>query len=299
MNNEHCDQLVDYLNGTLSAEENRQFEEHLKTCDECREIADATGQLPYLSDPAEPPAGMKSRILSNVFAEESESADPADSGTIDGEPENRSSHSASSASSASSAAAGAAVGNRASSASHAESETSDRKPRNDERTNVVPMTGRGRKRNWVTPLIAAVLLVSLLGNVFAYMQLQEEPEQAAPEPAPTPPETAFQSVDLQPSEGFGGDATAAVIEEENGALNLVVTAEQLAALEGDQVYQVWLIEGDNPIPAGAFTTNADGEGATYFNIDNSTEEWDTIAITLEPQAGNELPQGEVVLSAGI
>ncbi len=161
------------------------------------------------------------------------------------------------------------------------------------------MTGRGRKRNWVTPLIAAVLLVSLLGNVFAYMQLQEEPEQAAPEPAPTPPETAFQSVDLQPSEGFGGDATAAVIEEENGALNLVVTAEQLAALEGDQVYQVWLIEGDNPIPAGAFTTNANGEGATYFNIDNNTEEWDTIAITLEPQAGNELPQGEVVLSAGI
>ena len=48
-----------------------------------------------------------------------------------------------------------------------------------------------------------------------------------------------------------------------------------------------------------FTTNANGEGATYFNIDNNTEEWDTIAITLEPQAGNELPQGEVVLSAGI
>ncbi len=292
MNNEHCDQLVDYLNGTLSADETRQFEEHLKTCDECREIADATGQLPYLSDPAEPPAGMKSRILSNVFAEESEN---------DGTPESGSSHTTSSASSASSAAAGAATGSKATSASQAESESSVRKPRNQERTNVVPMTSRSRKRNWMTPLIAAVLLLSLLGNAYAFMQLQEEQAAPVPEPEPTPiqPETAFQSIDLQPSEGFEGDATAAVIEEEDGALNLVVTAEQLASLEGDQVYQVWLIEGDNPIPAGAFTANADGEGATYFNIDDNTEEWDTIAITLEPQSGNELPQGEVVLSAGI
>ncbi|MCM3609987.1 anti-sigma factor [Planococcus sp. MERTA32b] len=261
MTNEHCDQLVDYLNGTLSAEETHQFEEHLKTCDECREIVDATGQLPYLSDPAEPPAGMKSRILSNVFAEEEDTA-------IEG-------------------------------TERVSPTVKDEKQVEEELPKVVPITDRKKKRVWWTPVIAAVLLLSLLGNAFAFMQLQQE--EAAPEPAPPPsePETAFQSVDLQPSEGFGGGATAAVIEEENGALNLVVTAEQLAALEGDQVYQVWLIEGDNPIPAGAFTTNANGEGATYFNIDNNTEEWDTIAITLEPQPGNELPQGEVVLSAGI
>ncbi|OHX51819.1 hypothetical protein BB776_02950 [Planococcus salinarum] len=279
MNNEHCDLLIDYLNGTLSDEETRQFEEHLKTCDECREIADATGQLPYLSEPAVPPAGMKSRILSNVFAEDV----ATDS---------------SSTSSASSAAAGATAGSKASSSSHAESESSDRKPRDEvEEEKVMQMTQPIRKRVWWTPAIAAVLLVSLLGNAYAFMQLQQE--QADPAPAPTQPETAFQSIDLQPSEGFDGDATAAVIEEQDGALNLVVTAEQLAVLEGEQVYQVWLIKGDTPIPAGAFTTNADGEGATYFNIDNNTEEWDTIAITLEPQPGNELPQGEIVLSAGL
>lgn len=271
MNNEHCDQLVDYLNGTLPEDETRQFEEHLKTCDECREIADATGQLPYLSDPAVPPEGMKSRILSNVFAEDSVTG-------------------ISSASSASSAAGG-----KASSDAQSESASKGRAPRDMNTSNVVPMNGRSRKRGWATPLIAAVLLASLIGNAYAFMQLQQEQEQATP----AEPETAFKSVDLQPSEGFNGGATAAVIEEQNGALNLVVTAEQLAALEGDQVYQVWLIQGDKPIPAGAFTTNADGEGATYFNIDNSTEEWDTIAITLEPQAGNDLPQGEVVLSAGI
>lgn len=279
MNNELCDELVDYLNGTLSIKETLEFEEHLKTCDDCREIVDATGQLPYLSDQAEPPAGMKSRILSNVFAE--------DSGALN------TSSSASTASAASSVA-----GSEAASSSHAESETSVRKAREENTANVVPITDRTKKRIWWTPAIAAVLLFSLLGNAYFFMQLQGQQEQTEPS-EPAAPETAFQSIDLQPSEGFDGGATAAVIEEENGALNLVVTAEQLAALEGDQVYQVWLIEGDNPIPAGAFTTNANGEGAALFNIDNNTEEWDTIAITLEPQAGNELPQGEVVLSAGI
>lgn len=257
MNNVHCDHLVDYLNGTLSIEETREFEEHLKTCDDCREISDATGQLPYLSDQAEPPAGMKSRILANVFEEEEESAPVMP-------------------------AAGPAQNDI----------NADRAPANPELT-VTPITDRKRKRVWWTPVIAAALLVSLLGNAYTFMQLQNE------EPAPTDPQTAFQSIDLQPSEGFGGGATAAVIKQENGALNLVVTAEQLAALEGEQVYQVWLIQGDNPIPAGAFTTNANGEGAAYFNIDNNTEEWDTIAITLEPHSGNELPEGEVVLSAGI
>lgn len=254
MNNELCEGLVDYLNGTLSIEETHEFEEHLKTCDECREIADATGQLPYLSDPVEPPAGMKSRILSNVFAEDE----------------------------------GAPAGMERTPVT-----TGNDKLLEEEQLKVVPITDRSKKRIWWTPLIAAGLLVSLLGNAYAFMQLQQE------QPAPTEPQTAFQSIDLQPSEGFEGGATAAVIEQENGTLNLVVTAEQLAALEGDQVYQVWLIEGDNPIPAGAFTANANGEGAAYFNIDNNTEEWDTIAITLEPQAGNELPQGEVVLSAGL
>lgn len=253
MNNEHCDQLVDYLNGTLSPEETRQFEEHLKTCDECREIADATGQLPYLSDPAEPPAGMKSRILSNVFAEDEKAVAGMERAPVT---------------------------------------TEDDKLFEEEQPKVVPITDRSKKRVWWTPAIAAVLLASLLGNAYTFMQLQQE------QPAPTEPRTAFQSIDLQPSENFSGDATAAMIEE-NGAMNLVVQAQQLAALEGDQVYQVWLLKDGQPIPAGAFTANANGEGATYFNIDNNTEDWDTIAITLEPEAGNETPQGEIVLSAGI
>lgn len=239
MTNMECDRLVDYLNGTLSANEIQQFEQHLKTCTECQEIAEATGELPYLADPVEPPAGMKARILSNVFEEKTGQDEPP-----------------------------AAL-----------------KPE----MAAIPLHKKKNRTNIWKPLIAAVLLVSLLGNAYAFLQLSDQDDA---------PETAIESIELKPNEAFAGTATAAMIEEK-GSLNLVVQAGQLAELDAGQVYQVWLIKDDKPIPAGAFSPNPNGEGASYHQLDESSTEWDTIAITLEPQAGNELPEGEIVLSAGI
>ena len=69
MTNVNCDQLIDYLNGTLNEQEQKQFEAHLAECPECRDIVDATGELPYLAEPVQPDAGMKARILDAVFDE--------------------------------------------------------------------------------------------------------------------------------------------------------------------------------------------------------------------------------------
>lgn len=240
MTNMDCERLVDYLNGTLSANEIQQFEKHMETCIECQEIVEATGELPYLADPVEPPAGMKARILSNVFEEEHKQDTPASALNPAMSP--------------------------------------------------IPLRKKKDKAQQMwKPLIAAVLLASLLGNAYAFMQLSDQQSGQ---------ETAIQSVELQPSETFSGTATAAMIEEE-GSVNLVVQADQLADLDASQVYQVWLIKDDKPIPAGAFSPNPNGEGASYYQLENNSGEWDTIAITLEPQAGNDSPQGEVILSSEI
>ncbi|MBT2572164.1 anti-sigma factor [Planococcus sp. ISL-110] len=239
MTNVDCDRLVDYLNGTLSEDEIEQFEEHVKTCTECQEIVEATGELPYLADPVEPPADMKARILSNVFEEKPEQNNPP-------------------------AALNPAM-------------------------SPIPLHRKKSKPNIWRPLIAAVLLASLLGNAYAFLQLSDQDDA---------PETAIESIELQPSEAFAGTATAEMIQEE-GSLNLVVQANQLAELDAGQVYQVWLIKDDQPIPAGAFSPNPNGEGASYYQLEENLSEWDTIAITLEPETGNELPEGEIVMSAGI
>jgi len=247
MTNIDCDYLVDYLNGTLTAEENQQFEHHLKTCTECQEIIEATGQLPYLADPVEPPTDMKARILSNVFDEKVEQNN------------------------------------------HLKDQPIDQPKALKPAMSPIPIHKKRRKENVWKPLLAAVLLMSLLGNGYAFYQLSDQTAET---------ETAIQSIELQPNATFTGTATAAMIEEE-GLLNLVVQADRLAELETSQVYQVWLIKDGKPIPAGAFSPNPNGEGASYYQLETTSDEWDTIAITLEPKTGNELPEGEIVLSSEI
>ncbi|MBN3553506.1 anti-sigma factor [Fictibacillus nanhaiensis] len=70
-----CDNLLEYYNGLLEGKEKDAFEKHLKQCDACQEEwaewQDLTADLPYLSEEAEPPVGMKERILTNVTASDS------------------------------------------------------------------------------------------------------------------------------------------------------------------------------------------------------------------------------------
>ena len=239
MTNIDCDYLVDYLNGTLTDEQTKQFEQHLQTCTECQEIIEATGELPYLADPVEPPADMKARILANVFEDNIET----------------------------------------------ESQPATLKPA----MSPIPIQQKKRQQSVWKPMLAAALLLSLLGNAYAFFQLSDQDGKL---------ETAIQSIELQANETFTGTATAAMIEEQ-GSVNLVVQADQLTNLEASQVYQVWLIKDGKAIPAGAFSPNPTGEGASYYQIDDASQEWDTIAITLEPNAGNESPKGEIVLSSEI
>lgn len=74
MEQEMCDDLLDYYNGCLEGEEKAAFENHLKECSACQaewtEWQELTAELPYLSEEAEPPLGMKERILSNVTADD-------------------------------------------------------------------------------------------------------------------------------------------------------------------------------------------------------------------------------------
>ena len=246
----NCDHVIDYLNGTLTAEEMREFQLHLNSCEDCRELVEAVGELPYLAESAEPPAGMKERILATVF-DESDQEEPI---------------------------------------KKQEPALEAVQPASKPAPKVVPIVKPPKERIWWRPLIAAVLLLSLLGNAYAFMKLSDDGGGQT--------EAAFQSIDLQASESFAGSAKAALVSE-GDSLEVVVQGEGLQELSGSEVYQIWLLKDGKPIPAGAFEADADGQGAAFYQLEQNTEEWDTIAITLEPEAGNELPEGEIVLSSGL
>lgn len=160
-----------------------------------------------------------------------------------------------------------------------------------ERTNLtVNKPSAVQKKSWWTPLLAATLLLSLLGNGYTLMKLNEEkPGKELAE--------AVNNVQLEPSETSLGSGEASILTY-NDEMSIIVQADQLKAIEGNEVYQVWLIEDGKPVPAGSFVPDATGSGAAYYKIKaDKNKKWDTIAITLEPQPGNELPEGQIVLSS--
>jgi anti-sigma-K factor RskA len=92
---------------------------------------------------------------------------------------------------------------------------------------------------------------------------------------------------------LSGAASGRVILIEDEGL-AVMEIEGLEALPTDQVYQVWAISGAEPTSLGAFGFTAGGNIRTVMSLDPSSV--DTIAITIEPAPGSDLPTSDPIIS---
>ncbi|MCA0971486.1 anti-sigma factor [Halobacillus litoralis] len=250
-----CEKVLDYFNNELSNTEREKFEKHLESCDECREELEElrmlTDDLPFSSDPVEPPEGMKDRVLGAVFEEDKEVSEDQ----VVPLNEHRS---------------------KEEGPAHAP------KP-------------RGNRQRWMMSGLAAALAVSLIGNVYI---LSNGGEESVSEPPISESTDEVNSRVLLQGEATTASATAAIIRQNESQL-LTLQAEQLDQLEGDQVYQVWLLAGDQPYRAGTFVANSNGEGAVAFSMDQlpADIDWEAVAVSKEPDAESQTPQGEVILSS--
>ncbi|WP_112179402.1 MULTISPECIES: anti-sigma factor [Paraliobacillus] len=165
------------------------------------------------------------------------------------------------------------------------------------KTTVAPIQqDRFNKRNWLTPLLAAGLLLSVLGN--GLLMMNQTDKDTTQEEEISLDKTQL-STQLTPSEGLESQANATMVEQQDG-VSLVIQANNLSQLEGEETYQVWVLEDGEPYRAGTFVPNEDGFGAVSYKMDFPEEHnWDTIAITIEPDATSETPRGDIILSAAL
>ncbi|MYL19640.1 hypothetical protein GLW04_07040 [Halobacillus litoralis] len=183
---------------------------------------------------------------------------------------------------------------------------------NEEEDNTPVRTKRPVKWKAWSGVLAAGLLLSIGMNVYTGLEVSDlasENEQL--ESSLTEIQTALseledsesgtasplQQTELASAEGTNAAGTATLLNRETKQ-ELLVQTQNLENLEPGEVYQVWLIEGETPEPAGAFTTNDTGSGGVAFTI-NEEKSWDAVAITKEPQTGNQTPQGDIILQAGL
>jgi negative regulator of sigma E activity len=130
---------------------------------------------------------------------------------------------------------------------------------------------------------AAILLLLSAGLLVWNLRLREQIQQAT---APVTETIALAPTDAAP------DASGEVTYLPQDQL-LMLDVRDLPPLEPDQVYEVWLIGAEGPVPAGTFDQPTD-QHAIVADLDL----YDTLAITAEPgPLGTEGPTGEIVATA--
>ncbi|ARK21689.1 anti-sigma factor [Sporosarcina ureae] len=157
----------------------------------------------------------------------------------------------------------------------------------------MPTKEKSRRRMGpVTSLLAAGLFASLVANAFLFSETQKQPEIAQSEI-----QLIGQSI-LAPQEGTSASAVAMLIADGNQNI-LLLDATDLPTLSKDELYQVWVIEGDQPYPAGIVQPNETGTGTVSHPLTDLSGTWDTVAITVEKEPNLSAPEGQIILAGGI
>ena len=63
----------------------------------------------------------------------------------------------------------------------------------------------------------------------------------------------------------------------------MLVTDGLDALDPDRTYQLWLVRGEEALPAGTFDTDA---GTTTALLEGQMHEGDVIAVTIEQAGGS-------------
>ncbi|WYP27130.1 anti-sigma factor [Alkalihalobacillus sp. FSL W8-0930] len=271
MSDNKCINLLDYFNDHLDPKEKEEFELHLLECEECQqqlqELFEFNNDISEHSTQHTPPSGMKKRILGSIVEDEKPS-------------------------------------------------TTEKKPENDV---ITPINTPTKKKNKWKPwaqIIAAGLIASIGINIYTINQLNDSQSELANtelerdllasqiNDAEQPPSSGTAQIEqvitstslLSESEENEHVGQASIVQQEDG-YKLIVQVEQMPEPVDSEVYQIWLFQDETPLPSGSFTTNEQGEGAIVYDLDSDTnieDLFEAIAITLEPEPDNLLPEGPIV-----
>lgn len=151
---------------------------------------------------------------------------------------------------------------------------------------VAPVTSIRGRRKWIPAGIAAAVVViallgwSMLGSGRLINSVLNDPL----------------SVTIEATAGAGQfEAAHVVFSETRSAAVLVV--EGLDQLPADRIYELWLVEGDEVLPAGLFNTGS--AGSARILIEGEIRPGMVVAVTEEPAEGVDVPTGEILFSAPV
>ncbi len=295
-----CDEVRDsaaaFVLGALEPTEAAAVRAHLETCaDAHAEIAELGGVLPVLAESVpvvEPPAGLKARIMAAAAADLEARSRRAPTSTV--EAALVSSPPTALAEPSPAPTAAPAEPSPAPTAAPAEPSPAPTAAPIPFPTATERETRRSRAStaSWALRIAAVVAIVALggwnlllrndLGNARSYEQSVATVLSVAAQPGST---TAI----ITPAGGTGAGLAAI---SATGQVTLAM--QDLAPTAGQTVYTAWAIAGEAaPVSLGDFKVGSSGL-ATFEGNGAPSQPGLVLALTLEPNAGNQAPQGTLV-----
>ncbi len=142
-----------------------------------------------------------------------------------------------------------------------------------------------RQSPWLVAATVA-LVAAVAALVFIVVQLDDRVDQAETmREIMTAPDVAIASLEGELVGQFYYSLTM------NRA---VLVSNQVPSISGDETYELWLIDGAEPVPAGLFRPS---EGAVTLLVDGGLTHATLVGVTIEPKGGSDAPTGEILASA--
>ncbi|WP_426451507.1 anti-sigma factor domain-containing protein [Paenibacillus sp. S-38] len=323
-----CEGVELYALDALTPEEAAEFEAHLAGCAACRgklaELRETIGLLPLAAAPVAVPDGMRSRVLGRVLgsaeaqragagaggaeaqrAGAGAEAQRAGAGAGSAEAQRAGAGAGSAEAQRAGAGAGSAEAQRAGAGAEAQRAGAGASSAEEQRADAGAVGAEAERRVWKRGAaywrwMSLGLSATVVGLALYASELRgdlREMERLVAD-AGKPPEAAKMEkmVQLQPAaEQLVSKGLASIVIDDKGT-HLIVTAENLPAVQKEQAFQVWLIKGEKKVNAGTFYPH-DGKGSISYTF--QPQDYDMVAITLEPDAHGEQPRGTMVMMAGL
>jgi anti-sigma-K factor RskA len=157
-----------------------------------------------------------------------------------------------------------------------------------EQPNVVPIQRRGWAFPAAATLAVAATIAAVAFGIWAFTlnssltdernALDESQQQVA----------VLAEGERIPLDGANGS----LIVTSGGEAALVING--LEAAGADETYEAWVIEGDQPRPAGLFQSSGD---RTVFKLTEPVPEGGVVAVTREPAGGSDQPTSDPLFTA--
>ena len=152
-----------------------------------------------------------------------------------------------------------------------------------------PRPGWAQRPAWA--IIASLVLIAALAlsNVLLWQRLMALSPRGGP--------LAMQAIALH-NTGLVPGAGGFVLISADGQ-NGTVVVDQLAQLNGEQAYQVWLMRAGQSTSGALFTVDETGYRGARIVVPDSLLTYTSVQITVEPAAGSPAPTGKPVLDASL